>query len=134
MFASARPYARQLGIRAPMICYQGALVADPVSGDWLQHRPLGVALAREVSPVLVVEVLSLDEPDKDLVRNVDLYLRVPSIKEYWLIDSRESATRPTMTAYRRHGKRWRTKRLAFGDRYTTPLLPGFELVVDPRAR
>jgi Cof subfamily protein (haloacid dehalogenase superfamily) len=48
MFASARPYARQLGIRAPMICYQGALVADPVSGDWLQHRPLGVALAREV--------------------------------------------------------------------------------------
>ena len=38
MFASARPYALELGITAPVICYQGALVADP------QTR--GVAAAR----------------------------------------------------------------------------------------
>lgn len=48
MFASARPYAVELGVTAPVICYQGALVADPVSGDWLLHRPMGVPLAREV--------------------------------------------------------------------------------------
>jgi Cof subfamily protein (haloacid dehalogenase superfamily) len=48
MFASARPYALQLGVTAPVICYQGALVADPVTGEWLLHRPMDVALAHEV--------------------------------------------------------------------------------------
>jgi Cof subfamily protein (haloacid dehalogenase superfamily) len=48
MFASARPYALQLGITAPVICYQGALVADPVSGEWLLHQPMDVPLAHEV--------------------------------------------------------------------------------------
>jgi Cof subfamily protein (haloacid dehalogenase superfamily) len=48
MFASARPYARELGVTAPLVCYQGALVADPVTGEWLLHRPMGVALAHEV--------------------------------------------------------------------------------------
>jgi Cof subfamily protein (haloacid dehalogenase superfamily) len=48
MFASARPYALELGVQAPVICYQGALVADPISGEWLLHRPMDVRLAREV--------------------------------------------------------------------------------------
>jgi len=48
MFASARPYALQLGVTAPVICYQGALIADPVTGEWLQHRPMDVPLAHEV--------------------------------------------------------------------------------------
>jgi Cof subfamily protein (haloacid dehalogenase superfamily) len=48
MFRSARPYAKRLGITAPMVCYQGALVADPVSGEWLRHEPVPVDLAREV--------------------------------------------------------------------------------------
>jgi Cof subfamily protein (haloacid dehalogenase superfamily) len=48
MFRSARPFATRLGVRAPLICYQGALVADPVSGEWLRHEPLPVSLAREV--------------------------------------------------------------------------------------
>src|SRR5438034_1288902 len=37
MFASARPYALELGVTAPVICYQGALVADPRTGEWLLH-------------------------------------------------------------------------------------------------
>jgi Cof subfamily protein (haloacid dehalogenase superfamily) len=48
MFASARPYALELGVTAPVICYQGALIADPVSGEWIQHTPMDVPLAREV--------------------------------------------------------------------------------------
>lgn len=48
MFASARPYARQLGVTAPVICYQGALVADPKTGEWLAHHPIDVAAALEV--------------------------------------------------------------------------------------
>jgi Cof subfamily protein (haloacid dehalogenase superfamily) len=48
MFASARPYAHELGITAPLICYQGALVADPTTGEWLLHRPIDVPIALEV--------------------------------------------------------------------------------------
>jgi hypothetical protein len=48
MLASARPYALQLGITAPLICYQGALVADPATGEWLLHRPIDVPIALEV--------------------------------------------------------------------------------------
>jgi Cof subfamily protein (haloacid dehalogenase superfamily) len=48
MFRSARPYALELGVEAPLICYQGALVADPVTGEWLLHKPMQVPLAREV--------------------------------------------------------------------------------------
>lgn len=48
MLRSALPYARQLGVTAPLICYQGALIADVATGDWMLHRPVPVALAKEV--------------------------------------------------------------------------------------
>jgi Uma2 family endonuclease len=87
----------------------------------------------DVSPVLVVEVLSREDPDKDLVRNVELYFQVPSIREYWLFDTRaEGADRPMLKVHRRRGGRWQVIDVAFGETYTTRLLPGFELVVDPR--
>jgi Cof subfamily protein (haloacid dehalogenase superfamily) len=47
LFRSDRPYAEALGVTAPLVCYQGALVADPVSGEWLVHAPIPVPLARE---------------------------------------------------------------------------------------
>jgi len=88
---------------------------------------------QDVSPVLVVEILSPEDPDKDLVRNVELYFQVPSIREYWLFDTRaEGADRPTLRVHRRWGGRWRVIDVAFGETYATKLLPGFELVVDPR--
>jgi hypothetical protein len=37
-----------------------------------------------------------------------------------------------MRVYRRHGRRWRHLDLAYGDVYTTKLLPEFHLVLDPR--
>jgi Cof subfamily protein (haloacid dehalogenase superfamily) len=48
MLRSSRPFATELGVTAPLICYQGALIADPVSGEWLQHHPMPVDTAREV--------------------------------------------------------------------------------------
>jgi Cof subfamily protein (haloacid dehalogenase superfamily) len=48
MFVSARRVAEKLGIRRPLVCYQGALVADPVTGEVLVHRPIEAALAREI--------------------------------------------------------------------------------------
>jgi Cof subfamily protein (haloacid dehalogenase superfamily) len=48
MLRSSRPFALQMGVTAPLICYQGALIADPQSGEWLFHDPMPVDLAREV--------------------------------------------------------------------------------------
>jgi len=85
----------------------------------------------EVSPVLVCEGL-MNDPVKDLERNVELYLGVPSIKEYWVLDGREDAAEPTLIQHRRYGKRWVVRSFAFGSTFTTKLLPGFELLIDPR--
>jgi Uma2 family endonuclease len=88
---------------------------------------------RDVSPVLVGEVLSRNDPAKDLVRNVALYLQVPSVREYWVFDARVDAERPTLLVHRRRSRRWQPViEVGFGETYTTRLLPGFELVVDPR--
>jgi Uma2 family endonuclease len=95
------------------------------------HRPFRKLRWQDVSPVLVVEVLSLDDPDKDLVRNVELYFQVPSIKEYWLLDTREDPEHPLLRVHRRYGRRWRIIDVAPGETYTTRLLPGFELLLDP---
>jgi Uma2 family endonuclease len=89
---------------------------------------------QDVSPVLVAEVLSADDPDKDLVRNVALYLEVPSIKEYWVLDARQDADQPRMTVYRRRrGRAWRRIEVGPGTCYTTPLLPEFELLLNTRS-
>jgi Cof subfamily protein (haloacid dehalogenase superfamily) len=47
MFRSVRPYALQAGLDDPVICYQGAVVAEPVSGRWLRHEPIELTRARE---------------------------------------------------------------------------------------
>jgi Uma2 family endonuclease len=95
------------------------------------HKPIRERRWQDVSPLLVVEVLSEDDADKDLVRNVELYLQVPSIKEYWILDTRHDPDQPIMYVYRRHGRRWRRLEVPYLRPYTTRLLPGFELVLDP---
>jgi Uma2 family endonuclease len=103
------------------------------------NYPLERVLARDVDweslhALLVVEVLTSNDPAKDMVRNVALYRQVPSIKEYWIIDARDDLARPTMLVYRKYRGRWRTPiEVQPGDTYTTPLLPGFKLVIDPRS-
>ena len=87
----------------------------------------------EVSPLLVVEVLVFGDPAKDLERNVKIYLQVPSIREYWVIDGRDSAERPQLIQHRRVGKRWGVRAYPFGSHFTTKMMPGFELVLDPFA-
>ena len=47
MFRSVVPYAEAAGISAPLVCYQGAAVVDPVTRDWLLHEPIPLELARE---------------------------------------------------------------------------------------
>jgi Uma2 family endonuclease len=45
------------------------------------------------------------------------------IVEYWIVDR----FKRTMTVYTWRGKRWVKKTMKEGERYTTPLLPGFEV-------
>ena len=47
MFRSVRPYLEQAGLDEPVVCYQGAVVADPASGRFLRHVPIPLELARE---------------------------------------------------------------------------------------
>ncbi len=52
MFRSVRPYLVQAGIAEPAICYQGAAVVDPASGEFLLHETLELAAARDALAVL----------------------------------------------------------------------------------
>lgn len=85
---------------------------------------------QDVSPILVGEILSSDDPAKDLIRNVALYLLVPSIKEYWILDARADADYPSLRVYRRRASRWQMSEVGPREDYTTPLLPGFRLTLD----
>jgi Cof subfamily protein (haloacid dehalogenase superfamily) len=55
MFVSVRPYVLQAGIEDAVICYQGAVVAEPKTGRWLRHEPIPVALGREAIEAIVAE-------------------------------------------------------------------------------
>ena len=44
MYQSVRPY---LTGPEPVVCYQGAVVADPATGEFLRHVPIPLDLARE---------------------------------------------------------------------------------------
>jgi Uma2 family endonuclease len=96
--------------------------------DFPFHTPYQQVHWRQVSPILVVEVLSPDNPEKDLDRNVRLYRQVPSIQEYWILNALGSTL--MLTAYRRRVRRWRPVTVSAGGAYSTPLLPGFALTVN----
>jgi Cof subfamily protein (haloacid dehalogenase superfamily) len=57
MVKSVRQALAPTGIHAPVICYQGAVVAD-ADGNWLRHEPLPVELARETIAALAAEGFS----------------------------------------------------------------------------
>lgn len=48
MYRPSSRFARELGLTAPIICYQGALIREPYGGNVLWHKPLSVDTAREV--------------------------------------------------------------------------------------
>jgi len=55
MFQSARRYALEAGSDDPIVCYQGAVVAEPVSGRFLRHVPIPLGVAREAVAAIVDE-------------------------------------------------------------------------------
>ena len=47
MFRATRPYLEQARLDDPVICYQGAVVADPATGEFLRHVPIPRTVALE---------------------------------------------------------------------------------------
>jgi Cof subfamily protein (haloacid dehalogenase superfamily) len=48
MLESTTPFAEELGLTEPLICYNGALIQSPKSGSPLIHHPIPLELAREI--------------------------------------------------------------------------------------
>ncbi|HEY9084746.1 MAG TPA: Cof-type HAD-IIB family hydrolase [Candidatus Tyrphobacter sp.] len=67
MYRASLPYARELELDAPLVCYQGAAIVDPQSDDVLFDMPLSNAIALEV-----VEMARRDGIHVQLYRS-DLY-------------------------------------------------------------
>jgi Cof subfamily protein (haloacid dehalogenase superfamily) len=53
MFRGVRPYLDEAGLDDPVVCYQGAVVADPVTGRFLRHVPIPRAVALEAIEAVV---------------------------------------------------------------------------------
>ncbi len=53
MFRAVRPYLEQAGLDDLVVCYQGAVVADPATGEFLLHVPIPLAEAREAMNAVV---------------------------------------------------------------------------------
>lgn len=48
MYRPTNRFARELQLRDPIICYQGALIREPDHKDVLWHKPLPVVMAQEI--------------------------------------------------------------------------------------
>jgi Cof subfamily protein (haloacid dehalogenase superfamily) len=53
MFRAVLPYVQEAGLDDPVVCYQGAVVADPTSGTFLRHVPIPRVVALEVIEAVV---------------------------------------------------------------------------------
>jgi Cof subfamily protein (haloacid dehalogenase superfamily) len=53
MFRAVRPYLEEAGLDDPVICYQGAVVADPATGEFLRHVPIPRPAALEAIDAVV---------------------------------------------------------------------------------
>jgi Cof subfamily protein (haloacid dehalogenase superfamily) len=47
------PYVQEAGLDDPVICYQGAVVADPATGEFLRHVPIPREVALEAIDAVV---------------------------------------------------------------------------------
>jgi Cof subfamily protein (haloacid dehalogenase superfamily) len=68
MYRATVPFARELGFDAPLICYQGAAIIDPVTDEVIAHAALGNDVVREL-----VAIAERDDAHLQLYRNDEYY-------------------------------------------------------------
>lgn len=76
MFSSSAQFARMIGITAPMICYNGGLIINPINEEWLHHSPLDHDFALEVLSHLRKEDVCVQTYINDIlhIRDKDIVL------------------------------------------------------------
>jgi Cof subfamily protein (haloacid dehalogenase superfamily) len=60
MFRSVSRYLDEAELDDPVVCYQGAVVADPRSGEFLLHEPVPLETARDAIDAVVAEGFHLN--------------------------------------------------------------------------
>ena len=79
MFRAVRPYLEQAGLDDLVVCYQGALVADPSTGAFLLHVPIPFAEAREAMDAVLAAGFHLNCYVDDLLYVAEV---TPEAKRY----------------------------------------------------
>jgi hypothetical protein len=67
MFRAVLPYLVEAGLDDPVICYQGAVVADPATGAFIRHVPIPRATAIEAIDAVVAAGFHLNAYVDDLL-------------------------------------------------------------------
>jgi Cof subfamily protein (haloacid dehalogenase superfamily) len=67
MFSAVLPYLVEAGLDDPVICYQGAVVADPATGAFIRHVPIPRATAIEAIDAVVAAGFHLNAYVDDLL-------------------------------------------------------------------
>lgn len=86
MYRPSARFARELGIAEPIICYQGALIAEPAGHRVLWHKPLPLSLARQaIETVRAMGVQTIVYVDDELyveraTERVELYAQRNGVK------------------------------------------------------
>ncbi|HKU81560.1 MAG TPA: Cof-type HAD-IIB family hydrolase [Candidatus Tumulicola sp.] len=144
MYRASVPFARALGLDAPIVCYQGAAIIDPATDEILAHSALDNAVVLELIDLAAAEDLHLQlyRNDEYYVerRNAytDLYAQlskaepvvVPSLREAFAYSP---STKAVVVADPEQAQRYAgelSQRLA-GRAYVTRSLPEFVEILDP---
>ncbi|MFN0134724.1 MAG: Uma2 family endonuclease [Phycisphaerae bacterium] len=98
-----RPFQRVLWEPRLMISSdeQDATNPEPDIAAYEAYSRSRVNSYDNLSLSLVVEVVSEGGEAKDYVRNRALYESVKTVREYWVVDPRQDASRPSMAVFRR---------------------------------
>jgi hypothetical protein len=146
MFRSARKVLARIGLtEGPVVCYQGALLADLASGEWQRHLPLPSERASEV--VLAVRELGRHlnvyvddelyvEQDDDWARGYAEYADVPVNVVPDLLSVIETPPTKIVITTPADDVTWLLPELQArfdGDLYVTRSLPQFIEISDPQA-
>ena len=125
MFRAVRPYLAEAGLDDPVICYQGAVVADPRSGEFLRHIPIPRAVALEAMDAVVAAGYHLNCYVDDLLYVAEV---TPEARAYADFQHLEIHVVGDLRAWLRADP---TKLVAVGDPHA---LDGLEEKLKPRFR
>lgn len=96
------------------------------------HLPIAEVTWAQLQPSIIAEILCPEFSAKLVYRKARIYRSLPSLKELWILDARKDPMKPTLVVRHRRGSRWLKRDYQFGETYTSKLIPGYSLPIDPR--